>query len=72
MKLRLLPMTKPTLRVTKWLADIPVEACCSVCPTQPFRAEPKHHRPEKINYQKQLMDAFNRHIADAHKDVNVA
>jgi hypothetical protein len=60
-------MTKPTLRVTKWLADIPVEACCSICPGQAFRAVPNHHRPEKISYQKQLMDAFNRHVAEAHK-----
>jgi hypothetical protein len=60
-------MTKPTLRVTKWLADIPVEACCSVCAGPVFRAVPNLHRPEKINYQKQLMDAFNRHVAEAHK-----
>jgi hypothetical protein len=31
-------MKKPTIRVTKWLSDIPVEACCSACPAVSFRA----------------------------------
>jgi hypothetical protein len=29
-------MKKPTLRVTKWLSDIPVEASCSVCAGVPM------------------------------------
>jgi hypothetical protein len=61
-------MRKPTVRVTKWLADIPVEACCSLCPDEIFRATSAGHRPEKINYQKQLQDAFDRHVADVHKN----
>ena len=32
-------MKKPTIRVTKWLGDIPVEANCSACPGVVFRAK---------------------------------
>jgi hypothetical protein len=59
-------MKKPALRVTKWLADIPVEACCSFCPNQIFRATSTHHRPEKAEYQQQLQEAFERHFEDVH------
>jgi hypothetical protein len=61
-------MKKPAIRVTKWLADIPVEACCSLCPTEIFRASSTGHRPEKSNYQEQLQQAFDRHAADVHKN----
>jgi hypothetical protein len=43
-------MKKPTLRVTKWLADIPVEAHCTQCLTVSFKAQGAGHRP----YQKSL------------------
>jgi hypothetical protein len=61
-------MKKPTIRVTKWLADIPVEARCSLCPDAIFRPAPIGHRPEKANYQHQLQDAFDRHVAEVHKN----
>jgi len=32
-------MKKPTLRVTKWVADIPVEAHCTQCLTVSFKAQ---------------------------------
>lgn len=32
-------MRKPTIRATKWLGDIPVEACCSACPGVVFLSE---------------------------------
>jgi hypothetical protein len=31
-------MKKPTLRVTRWLGDIPAEAYCTACPRISFRA----------------------------------
>jgi len=61
-------MKKPAIRVTKWLADIPVEACCSLCPNEIFRAASTGHRPEKSSYQQQLQEAFDRHVADVHKN----
>jgi hypothetical protein len=47
-------MKKPMLRVTKWLKDIPVEGCCSLCPESLFRASSPHHRPQKAEYTKSL------------------
>jgi len=38
-------MKKPTIRVAKWLGDIPVEAGCGVCTGVVFRAEGSGHRP---------------------------
>ena len=66
-------MKRPFLRVTKWLSNIPVEACCSSCSDQLFRVDSTHHRPEKIAYQRQLQVAFERHLKDVHdKDAHVA
>jgi len=39
-------MKKPTLRVTKWLADIPVEAHCTQCPAVSFKAAGDQPSPE--------------------------
>jgi len=47
-------MKKPTLRVLKWLADIPVEAHCTHCPTVSFKAQGTSHRPSREEYQKSL------------------
>src|SRR5260370_32296367 len=44
-------MKKPSLRVTKWLGDIPVEGSCTSCPQVIFRAISTHHRPSKHEYQ---------------------
>jgi hypothetical protein len=38
-------MKKPTLRVTKWFGDIPVEAGCSACSGVVFEAKGSSHRP---------------------------
>jgi len=59
-------MKKPTLRVTKWLGDIPVEGCCSLCPEALFRAASPHHRPQKAEYIERLERAFDQHVADMH------
>ncbi len=60
-------MKNPTLRVTKWLANIPVEACCSTCPDKCFKAASTQHRPELLDFQQQLMRAFERHLVLEHK-----
>jgi hypothetical protein len=59
---------KPILRVTKWLGDIPVEGCCSLCPETLFRAASPHHRPQTAEYTASLQRAFDRHIADLHSE----
>jgi hypothetical protein len=59
-------MKRPLLRVTKWLAEIPVEACCSLCADAIFRPATSHHRPNKIEYQQKLQEAFDRHLFERH------
>lgn len=60
-------MKKPTLRVTKWLGDIPVEACTH-CPATSFRAQGTSHRPNRGEYQKSLEAQFDAHCKAAHSE----
>lgn len=59
-------MKKPTIRVTKWLGDIPVEAVCSVCPAVSFKATGSSHRPNRGEYQKSLQAQFDAHDKAVH------
>jgi hypothetical protein len=59
-------MKRPTIRVTKWLSDIPVEAHCSVCPAISFRAQSSSYRPNREEYQKSLQAQFDAHCQVAH------
>jgi hypothetical protein len=59
-------MKKPTIRVTKWLVDIPVAAVCSVCPSLVFRAQSSGHRPNREEYQKSIQAQFDEHCKKAH------
>ena len=61
-------MKKPTLRVTKWLGDIPIEGRCSLCPETLFHAVSGHHRPQKAEYIERLQRAFDSHVADYHRE----
>ena len=61
-------MKKPTLRVTKWLADIPVEAQCTLCPAASFKAQGTSHRPNREEYQKSLLAQFESHCKAAHSE----
>jgi hypothetical protein len=61
-------MKKPTLRVTKWLGDIPIEGCCSLCPETLFHATSAHHRPQKAEYIERPQRAFDSHVADCHRE----
>jgi hypothetical protein len=60
------PMKKPTLRVTKWLSDIPVQATCTVCSGLTFRAVGSGHRPNREEYQKSLQSQFEAHCRATH------
>ena len=61
-------MKKPILRVTKWLADIPVEAHCTFCPAISFKAEGTSHRPNREEYQKSLPAQFDAHCKAVHSE----
>jgi hypothetical protein len=59
-------MKKATIRVTKWLGDIPVEAVCTACPSLVFRAQSSSHRPNREEYQKSLQAQFDAHCGREH------
>jgi hypothetical protein len=60
-------MKKPSLRVTKWLRDIPVEAECVACPGgAKFKAASSSHRPNREEYQRSLQSAFDHHLKIVH------
>ena len=59
---------KATVRVTKWLADIPVEATCTFCPDVSFRAQGQSHRPNREEYQKSLQSQFDEHCKLVHAE----
>jgi hypothetical protein len=61
-------MKKPTLRVTKWLGDIPVEAHCTHCPAVSFKAQGTGHRPNRDEYQKSLQSHFDVQCRAAHSE----
>jgi hypothetical protein len=59
-------MKKPTLRVTKWLGDIPVEAGYSACTGVVFRAKGSSHRPNREEFQKSIQAQFDEHCKAVH------
>jgi hypothetical protein len=59
-------MRKPTLRATKWLAYIPVEEHCPLCPTVSFKAQGTSHRPNREKYQQSLQAQFDMHCKTVH------
>lgn len=65
-------MKKPALRVTKWLADIPVEASCTACTGVAFRAKGAGHRPNREEYKQSLQSQFDAHCQAIHSQVDDA
>jgi hypothetical protein len=59
-------MKKPTIRVTKWLGDIPVDATCTACASAVFKAKGSGHRPNREEYQKSLQEQFDAHCKAVH------
>jgi len=59
-------MKKPSLRVTKWLGDIPVAAECTSCVAVAFDAKSSSHRPTREEYQRSLQSQFDAHFKKVH------
>ncbi len=59
-------MKKPTIRVTKWLSDIPVQASCSACPGVVFKAKGSGPRPSREEFQKSIRARFDEHCKAVH------
>jgi hypothetical protein len=59
-------MKKPSLRVTKWLGDIPVAAECTSCVGVGFVAKSASHRPTREEHQKSLQSQFDAHFKKVH------
>ena len=57
---------KPTLRGTKWLGTIPVEAECTACAGVKFKATFASHRPSPEESTKSLQQQFDFHLKQAH------
>jgi hypothetical protein len=64
--LRKMPTKKPTLRGTKWLGTIPVEAECTACAGVKFKASAGSHRPNQEEYAKSLQQQFEAHLQQVH------
>jgi hypothetical protein len=62
---------KPTLRGTKWLGTIPIEAECTACPSAKFKASGGSHRPNQQEYAKSLQQQFEGHLKQAHPEHDV-
>jgi hypothetical protein len=56
----------PSLKVTKWLGDIPVEGACSSCPDVQFRPSWANRRPQKDLNEQKMKQAFDRHCVEVH------
>lgn len=61
------PTIRVTIRVTKWLGDIPVEAGCSACPGVAFRGKGSGHRPNREEFQKSIQAQFDEHCKAVHR-----
>ena len=59
-------MRKPSLRVTKWLGDVPVEGECTSCADAKFKITPATPRPTREEYAKTLQQEFDRHFKYVH------
>jgi hypothetical protein len=59
-------MKKPSLRVTKWLGDIPVAAECTSCVGVGFDVRSTSHRPTREEFQKSLQSQFDAHFKRVH------
>jgi hypothetical protein len=64
--LRKMRAKKPTLRGTKWLGTIPVEAECTACAGVKFKPIAGSHRPSREEYAKSLQQQFDAHLKQAH------
>jgi hypothetical protein len=61
-----MPTKKPTLRATKWLGTIPVEAECTACEGVKFKASSASHRPDREEYANSLQRQFEAHVRQFH------
>lgn len=59
-------MKKPSLRVTKWLGEIPVGGECTSCAEVRFQITPASHRPNRDEYKDTLQREFDRHFKQVH------
>lgn len=59
-------MKKPSLRITKWMGNIPVEGGCTSCAGVRLNVESTTHRPILEEYQTALEAAFELHFKQVH------
>ena len=59
-------MNKPSLRITKWMGNIPIEGGCTACPDVNLKVGATTHRPILEEYQTALETAFELHFKQVH------
>ena len=57
---------KPSLWITKWMGNIPVEGGCTSCADATFKVTATTHRPALEEYQTALEAAFELHFKQVH------
>ena len=59
-------MNKPSLRITKWMGNIPVEGGCTSCADVNLKVQATTHRPVLEEYRTALAAAFELHFKEVH------
>jgi hypothetical protein len=59
-------MNKPSLRITKWMGNIPVEGGCTSCADVNLKVAATTRRPILEEYQTALETAFELHFKQIH------
>jgi hypothetical protein len=59
-------MNKPSLRITKWMGNIPVEGGCTSCSDVNLKVAATTHRPVAEEYRTALATAFELHFKLVH------
>jgi hypothetical protein len=59
-------MKMPSLKVTKWLGDIPIGGEYTSCPDAQFKPSWAYHEPQKAVNEEKMKQAFDRHCREVH------
>jgi hypothetical protein len=59
-------ISSPSLRITKWMGNIPVEGGCTSCADVNLKVQATTHRPALEEYRTALAAAFELHFKHVH------
>jgi hypothetical protein len=64
---RLIKVNQPSLKLTKWLGDIPIHGECSFCLSLETFSTVPAAKPDRADCMEQLERAFARHVGEFHQ-----